>query len=148
MYGRRHIQRVAALLTAVAALTFFAGSVQAANSRPAGMTKAAYRALVLRSEALDEKYHLGNWANKPASMSARAYRALVLRSEALDRKYGLGHSTTETASVAPAVVAGSGFAWGDFGIGAATIVGIMLVGIAVFFGSRHGRGSLRARRSS
>jgi hypothetical protein len=148
MYGRRHIHRVAALLTAVAALAFLAGSVQAANSRPAGMTKAAYRALVLRSEALDEKYHLGIWANKPASMSARAYRALVLRSKALDRKYGLGGSTTETASAAPAVVAGSGFPWRDLGIGAATMLAIMLVGMGVFFGSRRGRGSLRARRSS
>ena len=148
MYGRRHIHRDAALLTAVAALAFFAGSVQAANSRPAGMPKAAYRALMLRSEALDEKYHLGIWANKPASMSAQAYRALVLRSEALDRKYSLGGSTAKTASVAPAVVAGSGLAWGDFGIGAATMLGVVLVGIGVFFGSRHGRGSLRARRSS
>ena len=51
MHGRKHIHRVAALVTAVAALAFFAGSVQAANSRPAGMTKAEYRALVLRSEA-------------------------------------------------------------------------------------------------
>ena len=56
MYGRKHTHRVAALLTAVAALAFFAGSVQAANSRPAGMTKAEYRALVLRSEALNAKY--------------------------------------------------------------------------------------------
>lgn len=56
MYGRKHIHRVAALLTAVAALAFFAGSVQAANSRPAGMTKAEYRALMLRSEALNRQY--------------------------------------------------------------------------------------------
>ena len=62
MYGRKHIHRVAALLTAVAALAFFAGSVQAANSRPAGMTKAAYRALMLRSEALNRQYGLGSGA--------------------------------------------------------------------------------------
>jgi len=62
MYGRKHIHRVAALLTAVAALAFFAGSVQAADSRPAGMTKAAYRALMLRSEALNRPYGLGSGA--------------------------------------------------------------------------------------
>ena len=62
MHGRKHIHRVAALLTAVAALAFFAGSVQAANSRPAGMTKAAYRALMLRSEALNRQYGLGSGA--------------------------------------------------------------------------------------
>ena len=62
MHGRKHIHRVAALLTAVAAFAFFAGSVQAANSRPAGMTKAAYRALMLRSEALNRQYGLGSGA--------------------------------------------------------------------------------------
>ena len=59
MNGRKHIHRVAALLTAVAALAFFAGSVQAANSSPAGMRKAEYRALMLRSEALNRQYGLG-----------------------------------------------------------------------------------------
>ena len=139
-------RKLAAVFAVFAAFLCFAAVAQA--QRPAGMSKAAYRALVLRSEALDEKYHLGIWADKPAAMSAQAYRALVLRSEALDRKYGLGGSTAKTASVAPAVVARSGLAWGDFGIGAATMLGVGLLGIAVFFGSRHGRGSLRARRSS
>ena len=62
MHGRKHIHRVAALLTAVAALAFFAGSVQAANSRPAGMTKDAYRALMLRSEALNRQNGLDSGA--------------------------------------------------------------------------------------
>ena len=70
MYGRKHIHRVAALLTAVAALAFFAGSVQAANSRPAGMTKDAYRALMLRSEALNRQYGLDSGA--PLATSAVA----------------------------------------------------------------------------
>ena len=101
MYGRKHIHRVAALLTAVAALAFFAGSVQAANSRPAGMTKDAYRALMLRSEALNERYGLGKWAGRPLSMSPAAYRALMLRSEALNRKYGLDGSSARVGPVAP-----------------------------------------------
>ena len=70
MYGRKHIHRVAALLTAVAALAFFAGSVQAANSRPAGMTKDAYRALMLRSEALNRQNGLDSGA--PLATSAVA----------------------------------------------------------------------------
>ena len=82
MDGRKHIHRVAALLTAVAALAFFAGSVQAANSRPAGMTKAEYRALGLRSEALNRQYGLGSGTYKPAAMGLQEYRALVLRSKA------------------------------------------------------------------
>ena len=85
MYGRKHIHRVAALLTAVAALAFFAGAVQAAKSHPAGMTKAEYRALMLRSEALNRQHGLG--------MTNNEYRAMMLRSEALNRQYRLGSGT-------------------------------------------------------
>jgi len=136
MHGRKHIHRVAALLTAVAALAFFAGSVQAANSRPAGMTKAEYRALMLRSEALNEKYHLGIWANKPAAMGWQEYRALVLRSKALNVKYGLGGAHV-VASTPPAVtVAENAFVWGDFAIGAAAMLGLVLVATGVFAATR------------
>jgi hypothetical protein len=92
MDGRTHIHRVAALLTAVAALAFFAGSAQAASSRPAGMTKAEYRALILRSEALNRQYGLGSY--KPTAMGSQEYRALVLRSKALNAKYGLGGASS------------------------------------------------------
>ena len=136
MHGRKHIHRVAALLTAVAALTFFAGSVQAANSRPAGMTKGEYRALMLRSEALNEKYGLGKWAGRPPSMSPAAYRALILRSEALNRRYGLG-SAHVVASTPPTVtVAENGFVWGDFAIGAAAMFGLVLVATGVVTATR------------
>lgn len=138
MHGRKHIHRVAALLTAVAALAFFAGSVQAANSRPAGMTKAEYRALMLRSEALNERYGLGSGTYKPAAMSWPEYRALVLRSEALNRKYGLGGTHVVAASPRPAVtVAEGGFAWRDFGLGAAAMLGLVLVASGLVAGSRH-----------
>jgi hypothetical protein len=138
MYGRKHIHRVAALLTAVAALAFFAGSVQAANSRPAGMTKAEYRALMLRSEALNRQYGLGSGTYKPAAMGWQEYRALVLRSEALNRKYGRGGTHVVAASPRPAVtVAEGGFAWGDFGLGAAVMLGLVLVASGLVAGSRH-----------
>ncbi len=138
MYARKHIHRVAALLTAVAAVAFFAGSVQAANSRPAGMTKAEYRALMLRSEALNERYGLGSGTYKPAAMSWPEYRALVLRSEALNRKYGLGGTHVVAASPRRAVtVAEGGFAWGDFGLGAAAMLGLVLVASGLVAGSRH-----------
>ena len=123
MHGRNHIHRVAALLTAVAALAFLAGSVQAANSRPAGMTKAAYRALMLRSEALDRQY-------------GQEYRALVLRSKALNAKYGLG-DTRVVASTPPAVtVADSGPVWGDFALGAAAMLGLVLAATGVLAATR------------
>ena len=167
MHGRKHIHRVAALLTAVAALAFFAGSVQAANSRPAGMTKAEYRALMLRSEALNGQYGLGSGTYKTAAMGWQEYRALVLRSKALNRQYALGSGTYKpaamnpdgyralvlrskalnakyglggahvVASTPPAVtVAENGFVWGDFAIGAAAMLGLVLVATGVFAATR------------
>jgi hypothetical protein len=136
MYGRKHIHRVAALLTAVAALAFFAGSVQAANSRPAGMTKAEYRALMLRGEALNRQYGLGSGTYKPAAMGWQEYRALVLRGKALNAKYGLGGAHV-VASTPPAVtVAENEFVWGDFAIGAAAMLGLVLVATGVFAATR------------
>jgi hypothetical protein len=165
MHGRKHIHRVAPLLTAVAALAFFAGSVQAANSRPAGTTKAEYRALMLRSEALNQQYGLGSGTYKPAAMGWQEYRALVLRSEALNAKYGLGSGTYKpaamgwhralvlrskalnakhglggahvVASTPPAVTAAeNGFVSGDFAIGAAALLGLVLVATGVFAATR------------
>ena len=136
MYGRKHIHRVAALLTAVAALAFFAGSVQAGNSRPAGMTKAEYRALTLRSEALNRQYGLGSGIYKPAAMGWHEYRALVLRSRALNAKYGLGGAHV-VASTPPAVTVGeNGFVWDDFTIGAAGMLGLVLVATGVLAATR------------
>jgi hypothetical protein len=137
MHGRKHIHRVAALLTAVAALAFFAGSVQAANSRPAGMTKAEYRTLMLRSEALNRQHGLGSVTYKPGTVGwQEEYRALVLRSKALNAKYGLGGAHV-VASTPPAVtVAEKGFVWGDFAIGAAAMLGLVLVATGVFAATR------------
>jgi hypothetical protein len=134
MHARTHIHRVAALLTAVAALAFFAGSVQGANSRPAGMTQAEYRALMLRSEALNRHYGLGSGTYKPAATGWQ--QALVLRSQALNAKYGLGGAHV-VASTPPAVtVADNGFVWGDFAIGAAAMLGLVLVATGAFAATR------------
>jgi len=136
MHGREHIHRVAALLTAVAALAFLAGSVQAANSRPAGVTKAEHRALMLRSEALNQQYGLGSGTYKPGTMGWQEYRALALRSKALNAKYGLGGAHV-VASTPPAVtVAENRFVWGDFAIGAAAMLGLVLVATGVFAATR------------
>ena len=163
MYGRKHTHRVAALLTAAATLAFFAASVQAANSRPAGMTKTEYRALVLRSEALNAKYGLGSETSKPAAIGWQD--ALALRSKALNAKYGLGSETSKLAAIGwqdalalrskalnakyvlggahvvagtpPAVtVAENGFVWDDFAIGAAAMLGLVLVTTGIFAATR------------
>lgn len=137
MYGRKHIHRVAALLTAVAALAFFAGSVQAANSRPAGMTKAEYRALMLRSEALNRQYGLGSGTYKPAARNA------ILRN---DRAHFRNERVSQTAGRSPAqaqapapilVRVDGGFDWGDAVIGGAFGLALALVGTgAILIGHR------------
>lgn len=137
-------KRIAAVVVTVAALTALTGSAQAASSKPVRMTNAEYRALVLRSEGLNERYRLGKWAGLPEGMTAPAYRALVLRSEALNKQYGLGRWSAEAAARTPAV-SESGFAWGAFGIGAAAALGLALVAAGGLVRSRSAREVPRAR---
>lgn len=84
----RTIRRIAAVLATVSALTALAGVAQAGTSRPPGMSQAEYRALTLRSEALNQKYGLG--PQRALQGMTAAEWALMLRSEALNQKYGLG----------------------------------------------------------
>jgi hypothetical protein len=55
----RTIGRIAAVLATVGALMALAGVAQAEGSVPRGMTADEYRALMLRSEALNHEYGLG-----------------------------------------------------------------------------------------
>jgi hypothetical protein len=126
-------QRIAAIVVAIAALAV-AGVAQAATSRPAAMSKAEYRALVIRSEALNQKYHLGQWQGVPQGMTPSEYRALVVRGEALNKQYGLGKWSK--ASATQSTSSTQGFSWGAFGIGAVAMLGLVLVGIGVIAGNR------------
>ncbi len=126
-------QRIAAIVVAIVALAV-AGVAQAATSRPAAMSKAEYRALVIRSEALNQKYHLGQWKGVPQGMTPSEYRALVIRGEALNKQYGLGKWSK--ASATQSAGSTNGFSWGAFGIGAVAMLGLVLVGIGVIAGNR------------
>ena len=85
-----------------------------------GPTKAEYRALMLRSEALNRKYGLGQYAT----------RAVV--SEKID---GLQQPTqSEPTSV---VTSDSNFNWGDAGIGAGIVAAGILVGLGGALAVRH-----------
>jgi hypothetical protein len=138
----KQTHRIAAVLAAIVALAAVTGVAQAA--RPAGMSKAEYRALVLRSEGLNEKYRLGAWKGVPQGMAPQEYRALMLRSEALNKQYGLG-KWSNASSIS--TVSTHGFAWGAFGIGAVAMLGLVLVAGGVVAGSRHSRQSPRVRTS-
>ena len=54
-----------------------------------GETPAERRAELLRGNALNQKYHLGQYQT---GLTPAEYRALMLRSEALNQRYGLGLS--------------------------------------------------------
>lgn len=138
-------------------------AVSPAGARPS-MSKAEYRALMLRSEALNRLYQA---PGKPALMTLPEYKALMLRSEGLNQKYGVvqvkgenyyarGIVASPDDSVpvkgenyfanglptqAPAVASSptSDFQWGDVGIGIAGAVGLVAIAALGIVGlRRHG----------
>ena len=62
------------------------------------------KALHARSEALNQKHGLGEYARSKAGADSAAWqRALLLRSDALNRKYGLGlYARTPEGTTEPA----------------------------------------------
>lgn len=141
------VRRLAAVVAGIAVAAALAGAAQAATGRLSGMSRAEYRALMLRGQALDHRYGLDVRSAKPAGMTAAEYRALMLRSRALDRKYGLAPRTTPAVVAQPAPST-SGFAWSAFGIGAAAMLGFVLLAAGVLLGSRAGRDAEPVRVSS
>jgi hypothetical protein len=141
------IRCVAGLLSAIAVLIALVGIAQAATARPAAMSTAEYRALMLRSQALDKIHHLGTYRRVRVGMTGAEYRALMLRSEALNKKYGLGHRNTAAAAPKLATVAG-GFSWTAFGIGAAALAGLVLLLAGAIAARRSGHRIPRPRISS
>jgi hypothetical protein len=153
---------IGAVLSTIAALVVLAGAAQGATSKPADMSSGEYRALMLRSEALNQKYGLGEQRAVPRGMTAAEYRALMLRSEALNKKYGLGEQRAVprgmTAAGYRALMLRSealnkkyglgkqkaaavtsqptnstrDFPWGAFGIGAAVMFGLALLAVGFF----------------
>ena len=129
-------------LAALAIGAVLAGATATAASAgvPEGMTKAAYRALHIRSEALNNLY--GNavtrlspaqfaayWNAGASRLSPDAFNALVVRSEGLN-SYG---KTLQASTPVASTSASTSFAWDDFGIGMAAAFGLVLLtgGLAV-----------------
>ena len=129
-------------LAALAIGAVLAGETATAASAgvPEGMTKAAYRALHIRSEALNNLY--GNavtrlspaqfatyWNTGASRLSPDEFNALVVRSEGLN-SYG---KTLQASTPVASTSASTSFAWDDFGIGMAAAFGLVLLtgGLAV-----------------
>ena len=129
-------------LAALAIGAVLAGETATAASAgvPEGMTNAAYRALHIRSEALNNLY--GNavtrlspaqfaayWNAGASRLSPDEFNALVVRSEGLN-SYG---KTLQASTPVASTSASTAFAWDDFGIGMAAAFGLVLLtgGLAV-----------------
>lgn len=113
-------------LAALAIGAVLAGATATAASAgvPEGMTKAEYRALHIRSEALNNLY-----GNAVTRLSPDALNALAVRSEGLN-SYG---KTLQASTPVASASASTSFAWDDFGIGMAAAFGLVLLtgGLAV-----------------
>ena len=142
--------RIGAILGIIGAIVVLGASAQAATSKPAGMSQVAYRALVIRSEALNKRY--GNAVTRLSPrqftelyraggnrMTPEAFSALVIRSEALNRRYGPDRTSQPTKVVEQPTGSGNGFHWGDFGIGAAAMLGLALLSGGLLAGAHFGR---------
>ena len=117
------VRRTLAALAIGAAL---AGATATAASAgvPEGMTKAEYRALHIRSEALSNRD-----GNAVTRLSPDALNALAVRSEALNSYAKTPQASTPVASTR----ASTSFAWDDFAVGMAAAFGLLLLtgGLAV-----------------
>lgn len=87
----------------------FALNVIYGSGKPAGMTHAQYRASLVRSATLNERYGL------PVALSP----------DEIERLYGTGR--TRSPELAPPTNSTRSFAWGAFGIGAAVMFGLALL---------------------
>jgi hypothetical protein len=146
----------------------FAGlmlSTATAWATPTGMTKAEYRALMLRSEALNQKYGLYKYSQPPlvseklGEIGAWAVQTTPKQTVAKSVNEQLGEigawavPSKETEStplvseklsgldVGPPTTtlasSGEGFDWNDAGIGAALVFAVVIGGIATLMTVRH-----------
>ena len=140
------VRRTLAALAIGAVLTGETATAASAGV-PEGMTKAAYRALHIRSEALNNLYgnavtrlspaqFAANWTAGASRLSPDEFNALVVRSEGLN-SYG---ETLQASTPVASTSASTSFAWDDFGIGMAAAFGLVLLAgglaVAVHTGTR------------
>lgn len=96
-------------------------SIQALN---ANMSQAEYRALAIRSAALDRKYGLGKFATaRPAVVDGWTNSISPSYSFRPDILGGNGGVST-----GPTATGGNSFDWSIVGIGGATLLSVMLLG--------------------
>jgi type II secretory pathway pseudopilin PulG len=119
-------------------------SAAIAQAKPVGMSKAEHRALVIRSEGLNQKYgvgqksqqaiireklgEIGAWA--VPSTSTRSTQQAIIREKLGEIGAWAVPSTSTTSTPTPVVSNDDGFDWNNAGIGGAFVLGAMLLGVA------------------
>ncbi len=92
MFGKK----LAVTIVIVVAVAISAVALAAGPARTDGVAPGWQKALAIRSDALDRKYHLGiSEQRATADATSEWAQALITRSEALDRKYHLGKHAGE-----------------------------------------------------
>ena len=87
-------KKLAVTIVIVVAVAISGVALAAETVRTDGVEPGWQKALTIRSEALNRKYHLGISGQRAAADATPAWaQALAVRSEALNRKYHLGSST-------------------------------------------------------
>jgi hypothetical protein len=134
--------RIGTAITAAIAMLVLAGAAVAqSGGQPQSVSAQQSAGDVARGDALNKRYHLGNYSPaaqagpKPAGMTTQQWQAELARGDALNKLYGLGayaepaKTSASTAPVPPRVVSvvGGGFDWGTAGIGAGAAIGLMLL---------------------
>lgn len=145
--GRKNKARGAAFVVGVVLAGILAAGAAASDGMPRGMSPQAYQALEARSQALNDAYGLGGNGSVGGALAVRsqalnqtygidavtpgdvasALGALEARSDAMDARYHLGAYATVRPSPR--------FDWTDAGIGAAGMLGIVLVAAGLLFGA-------------
>ena len=119
-------------------------SAAIAQAKPVGMSKAENRALVIRSEALNQKYGVGQKSQQPIireklgeigawavpSTSTTSTQQPIIREKLGEIGAWAVPSTSTTSTPTPVVSSDDGFGWNNAGIGAAFVLGAMLLGVA------------------
>jgi hypothetical protein len=119
-------------------------SAAIAQAKPVGMSKAEDRALVIRSEGLNQKYgvgqksqqaiireklgEIGAWA--VPSTSTTSTQQAIIREKLGEIGAWAVPSTSTTSRPTPVVSSDDGFDWNNAEIGAAFVLGAMLLGVA------------------
>jgi hypothetical protein len=119
-------------------------SAAIAQAKPVEMSKAEHRALVIRSEGLNQKYGVGQKSQQAISREklgeigawavpstpTTSTQQPIIREKLGEIGAWAVPSTSTTSTPTPVVSSDDGFGWNNAGIGAAFVLGAMLLGVA------------------